>query len=325
MTTLITGGAGFCGINIAHALLSRGETVVLYGLETLSGAPLATLQALPGTLHQSLGDVRDAEALSQAITQHNIQRIVHGAAITAALEREKTQAATIMEVNIGGTIQVLEAALRHGIQRVVQLSSGAVFGATVKQDGMLDPDHDTPVPDSLYGISKLASERIALRYRQTRDLDVAVLRLGVVFGRWEYDTGLRDTLSIPLNLSLLAEAGQEARFIRSLPNDWVYASDVAQGVQKLLAASQCQRGLYQVATGKKWSAAQWCERLQSVYPNFRYQIVDNIAHANIGVPAPTPRPPFAIDHLVNEHHYQPAFMEEAAFNDYIHWRQSLNA
>lgn len=292
MATLITGGAGFCGINIAHALLARGDTVVLYGLESVSGAARDSLHSLTGTLHHYVGDVRDANALSKALAQYQVKRIVHGAAITAALEREKTQAATIMDVNLGGTIHVLEAALRHNIQRVVQLSSGAVYGASVKQSGWLHPDHDAPVPDSLYGISKMASERVGLRYRNTRNLDVVVLRLGVVFGRWEYDTGVRDTLSIPLNLCLLAESEQEARFTSSLPNDWVYASDVAQGVCKLLDAPHCERGLYQVATGKKWSAEDWCQRLQGLYPKFRYQVVDDTTQANVGVPAPTPRPLF---------------------------------
>lgn len=321
MSTLITGGAGFCGINIAHELLSRGDTVVLFGLESVAGAALEALNSLPGRLHQCIGDVRDSAALSSTLTQYKIEYIVHGAAITAALEREKTQAATIMDVNIGGTIQVLEAAIRHNIKRVVQLSSGAVYGASVKQEGWLDPDLDAPVPDSLYGISKMASERIGLRYRATRNVDIVVLRLGVVFGRWEYDTGMRDTLSIPLNLSLLAESGGEARFLSSLPNDWVYATDVAQGVRKLLDAPQCQRGLYQVATGKKWSAVDWCQRLQSIYPKFQYQVVTSIDQANVGVPAPTPRPPFTIKHLINEHHYQPRYLEEDAFNDYIAWRE----
>lgn len=325
MTTLITGGAGFCGINIAHLLLGRGDSVVLYGLETATGAALAALEGLPGTLYQRIGDVRDGEALASAISQYQVQNIVHGAAITAALDREKTQASTIMDVNIGGTIHVLEAAVRHNIRRVIQLSSGAVYGASVKQDGWLDPDLDAPVPDSLYGISKLASERIALRYRHTRNLDVVALRLGVTFGRWEYDTGVRDTLSIPLNLCLLAESGQDARFIDGVPNDWIYASDVAQGVRRLLDADQCQRGLYQVATGKKWSVMDWCQRLQQAYPDFRFQQVHDISQANIGVPAPTPRPPFSIRHLTDEHQYQPQFMEDQAFEDYIAWRRTLAA
>src|SRR5690606_20984117 len=180
--------------------------------------------------------------------------------------REAQEAHTIVAVNLGGTIQVLEAAQQHGIRRVIQLGTGAIFGSSVKQGGALDEDLDIPVPDSLYGITKYAAERTGLRYRETRGVDLVVARLGTCFGRWEYDTGLRDTLSIPLHLTRLAEEGGRAVFCRELPNDWVYAGDVADAVTRLLEAPSLSRPLFNLSSGQVWSAVDWCERLAAVYP-----------------------------------------------------------
>ena len=322
MRVLITGGAGFVGLNIAEHLLRQGHTVVSYGMEAPPALAMAALQSLPGQLSVQIGDVRDGAELLAALQEHQVDCIVHGAAVTAALPREAQQAPLIAAVNFGGTIEVLEAALRQGVRRVVQLGSGSVFGATVKAGGSLDEDADVPVPDSLYGITKYAAERAALRYRATRGLDVVVARLGVVFGRWEYDTKLRDTLSIPLHLAQLAEAGQCARFCDALPDDWVYATDVASAIVALLQAPKLPHGLYHVGTGRRWSVERWCERLRQAYPDFSYQVVRDPAEANVGTLAPVPRPPFAISRMQADLGYRVEFGEEHAFADYHAWRES---
>jgi nucleoside-diphosphate-sugar epimerase len=322
MSVLITGGAGFVGLNIAEQLLGEGEAVVSYGLESPPAAALRAFEALPGRMSVLVGDVRDRAALLEAMRAHGVDRVVHGAAITASLAREAEQAALIAAVNFGGTIELLEAALAHGVRRVVQLGSGSVHGASVKKDGMLDELADQPIPDSLYGITKYAAERTALRYRATRGLDVVVARLGVVFGRWEYDTKVRDTLSIPHTLARLAQAGQRARFGRQLPDDWVYATDVADAVVRLLRAPSTPHPIYQVATGARWSVASWCERLRAAHPGFSYEVVDDVGDANVGKLAPVPRPPFSIARLRQDTGYAPRFGEAEAFADYETWQRA---
>ena len=322
MSVMLTGGAGFIGLNIAERLISEGQDVVLYGLEAPPNGFMPALGDNSDRLSVVLGDVRDRESLLAAMAQHKVKKLVHGAAVTAGLEREAREPQVIVGVNLGGTIEVLEAALQHGIQRVVQLGSGAIFGSCVKQDGMLDEDTDIPVPDSLYGISKYAAERTGLRYRQTRGLDLVIARLGTCFGRWEYDTGVRDTLSIPLHLTRLAEEGRHAVLYRELPNDWVYATDVADAVCRLLGAPSLSRPLFNLSAGQKWSAMDWCERLAEIYPGFSFEVTDDRSAANVGVSAPTPRPPFSIERLKAEVGYAPGFLEAAAMADYVAWRNS---
>lgn len=321
MTIMITGGAGFVGLNIAEHLLKAGRNVVSYGLEAPPEAFMAAIDDKPGRMHVVVDDIRHRSALIDAMHHHSVTGVVHGAAITAGLVREASQADLIAAVNLGGTIEVLEAALKHGARRVVQLGSGAVFGSSVKQDGSLDEELDIPVPESLYGICKYAAERTGLRYRNTRGLDLVVARVGTCFGRWEYDTGLRDTLSIPLHLTRLAEEGGHAIFGRRLPNDWVYATDVGEAVVRLLDAPALPSPVYHVSSGKTWSAVDWCERLAAQHRGFSFEVTDDPARANVGVAAPSPRPPFSIEKLKTEIGFTPRYMDAEAFQDYIAWRR----
>ena len=319
MTILITGGTGFVGLAVVEELLSRGESVVTYGPQPVPAQAQEHFAALGGKLACEIGDVCDPVALRAALERHAVSRIVHGAAITAGAEREQRAPHPVIQVNLVGTLEVLEAAVAHGVKRVVQLGTGSVYGAKVKADGMLDPDADAPVPDSLYGITKYAAERLACRYRNTRGLDVSVARLGVVFGRWEHDTGVRDTLSLAYNLVRLAKRGEAARLAPSLPNDWVYSRDVARAVALLLDAPRLQHDVYQIGTGRRWSPTEWCELLSEHFPDFKYEIVSNAEDANIGRVTPSPRPPFSIDRLRDDLGYHPAFDARKALDDYLDW------
>lgn len=317
---LITGGSGFCGLNIAERLLRQGRKVVLYGVGEPPPQALTAFSTLPGELLLEHGDVRDQAALEQVLIRHGVDEMVHAAAITASLQTEQRDGARILEVNLLGTVAVLEAALNRGVRRLVCLSSGVVFGSSVKKDGLLEEDLDIPVPESLYAISKYAAERAALRYRQSRGLDVVVLRVGTAFGRWEYRSGVRDTLSVPYSLWHMARQGGAAVFTADLPTDWVYGDDVAQAVSLLLGAPSCRHGLYQVATGASWSVPRWCELLQERFPSFQYRVTPLAEQATIGVPAPSARPPFSISRLEQEFGWRPQFTAQGAFQDYMQWR-----
>ena len=322
MPVLITGGSGFVGLNIAIALLNKGNDVVLYGPQRPPPAAERYLQTLPGSLAIEIGDVRDGEQVKRIIRDHRVDRLVHGAAITAGAEREVSQARLIADVNLGGTIEVLEAALACGVTRVVQLGTGSVFGSVDPSIDLID-EATPPIPVSMYGITKYAAERTALRYREMRGLNVVVGRLGVVFGRWEYDTGVRDTLSLPLQLFKLAEAGTTARFRRGLPDDWVYATDVADAVVALLDSGTLRHGLYQIAGGSRWSLPDWCDRLAQAFPGFAYEIVTGDAPVNIGGNAPAGRPPFSVSRLQQDTGFQARFRPAEAFADYTQARPDV--
>lgn len=162
---------------------------------------------------------------------------------------------------------------------------------------------------------------IARRYRTARQLDIAVGRLGVVFGRWEYDTGVRDTLSAPMQLLKVAEAGGVARFKRDLPDDWVYATDIATAVMSMLDASRLADEVYHLATGHRWSVPGWCRRLQSAYPSFSFEETDDPSRVTIGAAAPAARAPFSVARIKAATGFEARYDQAAAFEDYLQWHR----
>ena len=325
MNVLITGGAGFIGLNLAECLLARGDTVTLLDLAPPPSPAREWLRALPGALHVAHADVRDATALVNAMLRHQPDCVIHGAAMTAGPERERTQAAAIADVNLHGTLNVLAAAGRAGVGRVVQLSSGSVYGAGAHTQTELVEDRDVPQPESLYAITKYAAERAALRHRALHGLDVVVARLGVVFGGWEYDTGVRGTLSPPLLLARLARAGQAARLRAGLPDDWLYARDAADALVALADARRLRHARYQVGTGRRWSPRAWCDLLRDAYPEFDYAVVSQAEEANVGGQSASARPPFSVERLAQDTGFSARFDDVRAFFDWMSWRVQLHA
>jgi nucleoside-diphosphate-sugar epimerase len=319
MSVMLTGGAGFVGLNLAEQLLAAGENVVTYGLEGPPAAFQAEIKDLSGEIAVEIGDIRDRDAMLRAMTTHDVDRLVHGAAVTAGPRRELTSATQIFEVNLLGTVAVLDTAVEHGIGRVLQLGSGSVYGRRADVPGFLDVVCDVPVPDSMYGISKYAAERTALRYRTIHEADVVVARLGVVFGRWEYSTGQRDTLSVPFQLMEVASTGGHAILAPGLPDDWVYASDVARAVIGLLDAAELEDAVFHIGTGERWSVVGWCEQLQAHFPDFTFEVADDGMQANVGRVTPNRRAPFSVDRMCDQIGFEPEFRARRAMEDYVAW------
>jgi nucleoside-diphosphate-sugar epimerase len=319
MTVLITGGSGFVGLNVAERLLREGTDVIIFDLAAPPSNFVEAVHSLSGNLTYAEGDTRNRKSLLDAMNGFHVDRVVHGAAITAGIEREKKDTDKIIEINILGTINVLEASLAAGVHRVVQFGSGAIFGSGSCGSLLLDEDRDAPIPDSIYGISKYAAERVAVRYRNSRSIDVIVARLGVAFGRWEYDTGVRDTLSIPYQLTSLARQGTRARFLKSLPVDWVYADDVAEGTARLLDTSFQGRAVYNLSAGHSWDAAEWSDLLKLRYTAFDYEVVSEIGECNVAKDIPFPRPPFSIANIQNDFGFSPTFGIHESFDSYNSW------
>ena len=320
MAVLITGGAGFVGLNVAGALADRGDAVVLFGPTPPPVAPLAWLRAKRGSVEVVLGDVTRPEDLDAVIERHRIERVIHGAAVTADISREKRAARDIFTVNVLGTIEMLEAALRHKLRRVVQLGTGSIFGAAGRASPTLDEQTSPAVPETMYGISKYAAERTGLRYRSTRNLNLSVVRLGTVFGPWEYDTGARDTLSVPLQLLEVVDSGGTAVVNSAAGGDWVYATDVARGLVAMLDLPASPEPVYHLSAGLRWSVEDWCERLQGRFPAFRYRITEHAEECTVGRNNAAPRSPMRIERICRDTGYVPQYPPEQAFEDYLAWR-----
>ena len=149
-------------------------------------------------------------------------------------------------MNLGGTIAVLQLARRLEVRRVVVMSSGAVYGGVGPEEGRIAAARTRPAD-------------LALRHHQARCradgppsghalwIDVRAVRLGPVFGPFEYTTGLRDTLSPHWQIVEAARLGHEARLPRPCAADWIYARDAAAGIVAVLEAEHAAGCIFDLA------------------------------------------------------------------------------
>lgn len=319
MAVLVTGGSGFVGLNLVERLLTRGTDVVALSDRPMPQSAAALFHSLPGKLNAVEGDVRDADAIERAFKAGTIDSVIHAAVITAGARRTREDAPTVAGVNVMGTVAMLEAAVRHRPRRFVYVSSGAVYGEAGYDAEILDETQPAPRPAGLYGVTKYAAERTALVYRAAQELDIVAARLSGVFGRWEYATGLRDTLSPPLQLTRLAFGAKEAVLPRRDTKDWIYGPDVADGLIALLDADRLSHDLYNVSRDGAWGMDDWCRRLSQAVPGFRYRYAKEGEAANVDLHGDRDRAPLSTARLAEVTGFRARFGIDEAFDDYIEW------
>jgi UDP-glucose 4-epimerase len=256
-TTLVFGGAGFVGLNIAETLLAQGRRVVSFDRR----APLASAQrhfaSLPGPFEFAVGDIRDPAAVEAAFACKPAT-VVYGAALTPGSAREAADPLAVVEVNLSGFVRVLECARKHGVARTLNLSSAGAYGAAAFRPGMLE-EGDNVDPRGLYSITKFASERAAARLAELWQTDFRSVRLSAVFGPWEHDSGVRDTLSPPYQVARMALGGKPIVLARPTTRDWVYGPDVGAAVAALLDAHKLNHDVYNVSPTASWTLLEWAQ------------------------------------------------------------------
>ena len=273
---LVTGGAGFVGLNLVEALLARGEHVVVFGREAALPAPAtAIFAALPGRIEVIQGDVQDEAALRDLFCGRRIGAVFPFAAVTAGPQREAADPALILDVNLKGVIATLAAAREAGtVRRVILPSSAAVYGESAYTHRLLEEATTPPVPISLYGVTKYAVERAGLRLAGQWGLDAIAARIGATFGPWERDTGLRDTLSMAFALGQAARRGESVTIPTAPPAyDWIYARDLAAGLLALLDAADPPHRVVNLASGLDWAPhyPALLDALARAFPAFRWR------------------------------------------------------
>jgi UDP-glucose 4-epimerase len=251
------------------------------------------------------GDVLDRQAVDNVIAT-GCNAIILGAAITAGAERDAADPERILQVNLLAQAAILVAARRSGVARVINLSSASAFGAAAFRHAQLDEELGCD-PQSLYAITKFASERVAARLAELWSFDVISVRLSGVFGPWERATGVRDTLSP--QMQILAALARRSDAILSRPGvrDWIYAPDVAAAVSLLIEAASPKRRLYHISTGLPWSVLQWGQHLAALHPGFSCRLAEADETATVDLHGDADRAPLSVARLEQEFGWRARF------------------
>lgn len=237
MRILITGGAGFIASHIQDAYIQVGHTVaVLDNLATGTKANLA------GASRFYQNDIRDA-AIDRVLEEFRPEVISHHAA-QMDVRRSVAEPVYDCEVNGIGTLNLMEAARKHGVKKIVFASSGgAIYGEQLAYPA--DESHPTQ-PASPYGITKLLGEKYLHFYQETYGIDAVSLRYANVYGPRQNPHGEAGVVAIFATKLLKGEIpvingdGLQTR-------DYVFVEDVVRA--NLLALQPGVRGVYNVGTG----------------------------------------------------------------------------
>jgi len=243
MRALVTGGAGFIGSHIAERLLSRGDEVVV--LDNFWSGHRRNLDGLAVRLVEA--DVRDARAVAEAARGCDV--IFHEAAIVSVpYSVEHPQESH--DVNIQGTLNVLQAARAAGVKRVVFASSAAVYG---EEPTLPKTEAMRPEPMSPYGVEKITGEHYLATWSKLFGVETVALRYFNVFGpRQDPRSPYSGVISIFVDRIL---AGQTLTFFGdgSQTRDFVYVGNVVDA--NLLAATVpgVSGRMFNVGCGKRTS------------------------------------------------------------------------
>ncbi len=250
MKVLVTGGAGFIGSNLVKLLLQKNFEVKV--LDNLSTGYKNNLERLDVEFIQ--GDVRDIE-LVENITK-DVKAIFHLAASVGNV-KSLNNPHEDSEINIIGTINVLEAARKNNVERLIYSSSAAIFGELISMS--IAEDHPQN-PDSPYGVSKLAGEKQVLCYGKLYDMTVICLRYFNVYGLNQRYDAYGNVIPIFAHRLLNNQPlivygdGEQTR-------DFVNVKDVA--IANYLAVTKaCRSGVYNVGTGMNISINQLTRYVQ---------------------------------------------------------------
>ena len=269
MRILVTGGAGFIGSNFvrrtlenAYPGLEDAEVVVIDSLGYSGNLANLAPCAQSSRLTFVRGDIRDRDAVESVMPGTDL--LVHFAA-ESHVDRSVRDAGVFVETNVLGTQRLLDSALKHGVGRVVHISTDEVYGSIA--EGSWTEDRALE-PNSPYAASKAGSDLIARSYVRTHGLNLSITRCSNNYGPYQFPEKV-----IPLFVTRLI-SGQQVPLYGTGENvrDWLHVDDHTRGIA-LVAVGGRPGEIYNIgggteltnvaltelllqATGRDWSAVE---------------------------------------------------------------------
>ncbi len=225
---LVTGGAGFIGSHLVDRLLARGENVVclddfndFYPPRIKRANVRSHLDSESYTLVEA--DLRDQDTLKSVFERNSIEKVVHLAA-RAGVRPSLAEPLLYADVNVGGTLHLLELARTHEVEQIVFASSSSVYGANTKTPFSEDDRIERPI--SPYAATKYAGELFCHTYHHLYGIPTTCLRFFTAYGPRQ-----RPEMAIHKFARLLEEGSPIPMFGNgSTARDYTYIDDIVDGV-----------------------------------------------------------------------------------------------
>lgn len=231
-TILVTGGAGFIGSHLCERLVSLGHAVAALDDFNDYYDPLLKRRNVKGLLEVESfmlfeGDVRSVATVTDVFQRVRPTVVVHLAA-RAGVRQSLSNPALYVDVNVQGTLNVLESAVRAGARKVIFASSSSVYGDTAQPPFKEDTDADEPI--SPYGATKRAGELLSYTYHHLHQIDITCLRFFSVYGPRQ-----RPDMALFKFAALLAEGRKIPMFgDGTTKRDYTYIDDIVEGIVRAI-------------------------------------------------------------------------------------------
>ena len=249
-TYLVTGGAGFIGSHITHRLAENGDVKIRVLDNFCTGFRKNLSPYLEqGRVELVEGSLTDAEAVARAVD--GVEVIFHEAAL-ASVPLSVEKPLMVHDACVTGTVQLLDAARKAGVRRVVYAASSSAYGDT---EAPVKTEKDLPAPISPYGAAKLAAELYLEAFAATYGLETVRLRYFNVFGPRQ-DPKSPYSAVIPLFIAAMRAGKQPTIFgTGHQSRDFTFVSNIVDA--NLLAAdapaAEVSGKVFNVATGASFS------------------------------------------------------------------------
>ncbi len=314
MRVVVTGAMGFVGINIARELAASDHDVVAVDLAPPDALATEYLRDVSGRITPIVADISD-DRWPTALDVDGPDAIVHAAAITPLGNFEPHQAVLAAQVNVAATARILNWAAGGGARTIIHVSTGSVYGPVAGNDPV---DEDTVQrPDSVYGITKLAGERLAWRLAELSRLNLTITRLSHVYGPMERGSPARAMLSPVERWTRALLAGEPIESPHpDARRDFVHVSDVARAIRLFVDQGNVGRATYNLSSGVLTSEDELLEILRGIEPALT-------TRTSTGDAASSPRrPPLSISRVADAVGWRPEIPLEEGLRTYVDWRRS---
>jgi len=292
---LVTGGEGFIGHHVRNALIKLGTNVVSVDCK---------FAGYGGRKQCYECDIRDSAKINEIFASHKITGVIHLASLLRTASERNPLAAT--QVNIIGSLNILEAARAFKVRRVVYASSASVYGTRGAADKAREKD--ATAPEDVYGSAKKYVEMLGEAYRRAYGVEFIALRVPIVVG-----PGAMDTAS-PWRSELFSFADKSRGRAITIPFQesetvsLVHVADLAQQFAALIHANRPSFSLYN-ATCEIWTLRELKKIVESLNENL---------HVNCGDAAVSGFPRVLdAERFKNEFNYSPIALKDrlrAAFH-----------
>lgn len=237
MNILITGGAGFIGSRAAKALMDRGDTPILvdnfntyYDPRLKEDRIEKFLKDYQGKFTLFRADIRDRVTLEKIFQETKPEKVIHLAAM-AGVRNSLKDPALYAEVNVMGTVHLLDLAVKYGIKNFLYASSSSVYGNNEKLPFSETDVVDAPI--SPYAATKKATELLAHVYSHIHGLPTTGLRFFTVYGPW----GRPDMALFDFTRAIFAGETIKVYNFGNMTRNFTYIDDIVSGILTCLDAN----------------------------------------------------------------------------------------